>query len=468
MARRISHQLFAELEWENLLGLDKESREIKDLCARRQASNYLVLNDAYGLRVAGLMHTETPAVEPENYSLAALMCLRAAGQPLLFVYALPVHPAVVDAIDRMNQIEPIDRKDENGEHGESDALDQVIVIAINGGRPTLDRVLPRDEALHEAALFAETLESPVLLVGNLAIDGMEVTSMALPRVAALSDEERAHCQIQALSGGGANNIVKHGAAILLIIGTIGVIAWLLWPAPRQHVAPVVATVDDQAAYYAALKEARNNVLTGPGYRHITEIQQFLTELPIVTNGWRAKTLQCSAQACDVAWERGPGATLEGLLGGRPGAKIHDDNYDKAIESITFSAASEVDPGDASNTGLRILPRLDFYEVANARASTLKDHGMEAEIGSAAPLVPVPAGMRDQQRPVGSQGENDVEGDAAPPLTAKGDWRIAGHLAFLDSVTGLLLRTGNMRLNTVDIDTDATQPRFTASGYFYVE
>lgn len=455
MARRISHQLFAELEWENLLGLDKEAREIKDLCTRRHASHYIVLSDAYGLRVAGLMGEQTPSADAPSHALAALLSLRAAGQPLLFVYELPVDPTIVDAANAIN------------EAAQSDSLDQVIVIAINGGRPVIDRVLPRAEAIHEAALFAETLESPVRLVGNLAIDGLELSAMALPEAYAFSDAERAQCQIQALSGGRANNVVKNSAAVLVMIGTLGTIAWLFWPAPTpRYVAPVVS-VDEEAAYYSALKNARESILTGPGYAHVTEIQHLLAALPVDVEGWRAKTLQCTAQACEVSWARGQRATLEGLLGSRPHAKIEEDNYDKAVESLTLSTIPDSASDTLPKAALAILPRLEFYEIANGRASTLKDHGMEAEIGIATPMVAMPAGMIDQQR-TSERTADKTTSDINTPLTAKGEWRIAGHLAFFDSVAGLLLRTGNMRLNTVDIDTDPTQPRFTASGYFYVE
>jgi hypothetical protein len=464
MARRISHQLFAELEWENLLGLDKESREIKDLSARRNASHYLVLSDAYGLRVAGLLTAQTDAADAAGaanaaaYSLAAFLSLRAAGQPLLFVYALPVDPTIVDTTDVIDAVDAVEA---------SASRDQVIVIAVNGGRPVLDRILPRAEALHEAALFAETLESAVRLVGNLAVDGLALSAMALPEAYAFTEEERAHCQIHALSGRRANNMVKNGAALLLLTGMVGTIAWLLWPAPTPHYETPVVTVDEQAAYYAALKDARKSISTGPGYAHITDIQQLLSELPIVVNGWRAKTLQCTAKTCNISWERVQGATLEGLLNGRPQAKIQEDDYDKAIESIPLLVHPESESGDSAKTRMVILPRLDFYEVANGRASTLKDHGMEAEIGIASPMVPMPAGMIDHQRKDTHHADKTKDDTNARP-TAKGAWRIAGHLAFFDSVTGLLLRTGNMRLNTVDIDTDPTQPRFTASGYFYVE
>ncbi len=448
MARLIETDLMVELEWETLLGFDKEARELRDLCHRRRANRHAVFSDEQGLRTAGLVakDSEPNAARPGGapvFSLAAIVSKRAAGQTLVFLHTLD---------------EP--------DSGQLDAAAPLaILIAIKAGRPEIDRVLPLPEAAREAQLFIESLSGKVALFGNYSLDDHMAEAMPLPVAIELSDTERDAALIVPLgsrvrSAGGRFG-ARSGTARLslptaILIGLIaiggGAFTWMLWPdsPPPITASTAAAPVDPLVQYQSDVKQRLSTELQAPSHQDVAQIQLLLVGTPLEVAGWRAQQLQCEARQCTVVWIRGKGGTLSGLLLERPGTVVREDNFDQAHEIIHLEADETLSP-------ITLRKRKTFFDIAGARTSKLRDYGMQAQIGAPVPLIPPPATVVPA-----------ASGASGAQIVAKGPWTMAGHLAFIDSVAGLMKRTGNMSLKELIIDTDPAKPRFNASGEFYVE
>ena len=113
-------------------------------------------------------------------------------------------------------------------------------------------------------------------------------------------------------------------------------------------------------------------------------------------------------------------------------------------------ASLEDDGEARVTP---VPRNQFLRTAGARLQALGDYGMDIALTMPEPLVPVPPGVTSR--------------DDVPPPLSKGEWTMAGHLAFVDSVAGLMMRAGNMSLSELKVVIDDGKPVFSAQGTYYV-
>lgn len=454
MARLIGSDLMVELEWETLLGFDKEARELRDLCHRRRANRHAVFADEQGLRTAGLVakDSEPDAARPGGtpvFSLAAIVSKRAAGQTVVFLHTL-------DGLDGFDAA-PL---------GAGAPL--AVLIAIKAGRPEIDRVLPLSEAVHEARHFIEALSGKVVLYGNYSLDEHEADAMPLPAVAELSATERDAALIVPLgrrlrSATGARGATRGTSKIALptvilmslIVGGGCAFAWMLWPdsPPPMTVTTAPPPIDPLEQYRSNVKERLSTELQAPSQQHVAAIQLLLAGTPLEVAGWRAQQLQCEARQCTVVWTRGKGGTLSGLLLDRPGTVVREDNFDQAHEVIQLEADESLSP-------ITLRKRKAFFDVAGTRTSKLRDYGMQAQIGAPVPLIPPPAAVA--QAASGAQDASGVQ------IVAKGPWSMAGHLAFIDSVAGLMKRTGNMSLKELIIDTDPAKPRFNASGEFYVE
>ncbi|MCY0387857.1 hypothetical protein OVY01_11545 [Robbsia sp. Bb-Pol-6] len=431
----IGGDLMVELTWENLLGVDKEAREIGDLCARRDADRVVVITDDLGLRTAGLVGREDARADPETsaiYALAGILAGRSAGRPLVFLHALDAR--------------------------ENDTL----LIAVKAGRPEIDRVLPLPGALREAERFIETLDDDCRLCGTHSVPGTVAEPMPLPSGATLSDTERNRYRIvrqhtrfarrtvtlrarrtQVLAAGG-------GVLALALVGVSAGIATRLWRRPPSPAAPRAALPTDAVALHRqrvahAMAQARK----APGRAHAARMVALLRDLPIDAARWRLAEMRCVDDTCSILWRRHPGGTLEDLLDVRPAAQPCEDDFDRAAEHIAWHD----DTSAAAPASLALQKREDFYRIANSRAQRLRDAGLAMELGPTSPIVAMPS---------------DVALPASVPVPAKGEWAVSGHLAFIDSVPGLLGRTGNMSVREMTIETDPTPPRFRAAGDFYVE
>jgi hypothetical protein len=188
----------------------------------------------------------------------------------------------------------------------------------------------------------------------------------------------------------------------------------------------------------------------------------------MAGGWRPATIDCNVTRCEIQWRRQEGGTFDLLLSQRPNAQIVD--LDNAREIMTPAdttapapkrvaatpvgnapqAPDDEDDGDARVTP---VPRTQFLRSAGARLQSLGDYGMDISLSMPSPLVNVPPGVA-------------ARSDVPPPI-AKGEWKMAGHLAFMDSVAGLMMRAGNMSLRELKIVLDDSKPVFSAQGTYYV-
>lgn len=157
----------------------------------------------------------------------------------------------------------------------------------------------------------------------------------------------------------------------------------------------------------------------------------------------------------VIWSRREGGTFETILAQRQNTQFQDMNT--AVENITFA--------DSAGNGNEVSPvsREQFYMKAGVRMQTLEDAGKQIEkdkklmnisLSKLEPIVPMPAALKNRAKTVG--------------VISKGDWAMKGHLAFIDSVAGLMAQAGNMSLTEVSVVLDEKSPEFTAQGKFYVQ
>lgn len=435
MARRIGQDLMVELSWETLLGVDKERREIRDLCARRGTDHYVVFDDDVGLRTAGLVTGQGPRGEPDAdaapaWTLAGILAGRSDGRPLVFLHAL------------------------------DDAAEETLLIAVKAGRPEIDRVLPLPDALREAERFIETLDGECRLCGTHAPPGKSATPMPLPDGPSLSDKERGAYRIARLPTGFTRRAPTRRtrrrvtlAALAVVVGGAGAGVTGL-RGRRADAPPAVTPPDPLAEHRERLARAMARELAAPGPAHATRMVALLGQLPVEAAQWRMSRMRCAGDGCEILWRRRPGGTLDGLLDARPAAVPSEEDIDQAMERIAL-------PDDPAPARALAPRRRDvFYRIANSRAQRLRDAGLAMELGPTRPVVA------------------SASGTAPPPATPlsttpssapeKGAWTMSGHLAFVDSVPGLLGRTGNMSVRELLVEIDPVPSRFRAAGDFYVE
>ncbi|MGI4856089.1 MAG: hypothetical protein ACRYHA_04030 [Janthinobacterium lividum] len=453
MTRRIEQDLVVELNWETLLGVDQERREIGDLCARRGASHHVVFTDDFGLRAVGLVARAVsragpgpgPGLDPEPepdsdpdfgteaapaYALAGILAGRSDGRPLVFLHAL------------------------------DDAKNHVAVIAVKAGRPEIDRVLPLADALREAERFIETLDDPCRLCGTHPVPGKAVETMPLPGGPTLSDAERSAYRITRLRTGITRHVptprARRTLALavlgLAVIGTGAGIAKMLRRRPAAPAVPrAEAAPDPLALHRQHVARTLARELAAPGHAPAVRMVALLRDLPIAPARWRMSRMECAGDGCAVLWRRRPGGTLDGLLDARPAAQPMEEDVDQATERLALP------DHPAPAFALTLQKREHFYRIANSRAQRLRDAGLAMELGPTAPIVTPPPGVTMPA---------SVAASVAVP--AKGAWTMSGPLAFVDSVPGLLGRTGNMRVRELVIETEPPPVRFRAAGEFYVE
>ncbi|MGI4984145.1 MAG: hypothetical protein ACRYGL_12605 [Janthinobacterium lividum] len=444
MARRIGQDLVVELNWETLLGVDRERREIGDLCARRGASHHVVFTDEFGLRTVGLVardafHADSgPGPDPGRgsgaeaapaYALAGILASRSDARPLVFLHTL------------------------------DDAENHVVVIAVKAGRPEIDRVLPLADAQREAERFIETLDEPCRLCGTHPVPGKAAEPMPLPSGATLSDAERSAYRITRLQTGFTRHVptprarraLAFAALALVLIGPGAGVTKRFWRRPDAPTAPRATAPDPLALHrqHAARTLARE--LAAPGHAPAMRMVALLQDLPIAPARWRMSRMTCADDGCTVLWRRRPGGTLDGLLDARPAAHPVEEDIDQATERIALP------DHPAPAFALTLQKREHFYRIANSRAQRLRDAGLAMAFEPTTPIVTPPSGVT-----------LPASVAAAVAIPAKGAWTMSGHLAFVDSVPGLLGRTGNMRVRELVIEIEPPPVRFRAAGEFYVE
>ncbi|MEO2215521.1 type 4b pilus protein PilO2 [Chromobacterium vaccinii] len=425
MARVLLGNLVVGMQWEALLGLSKESDEVRELAARRGARQYLVLRNLLGSQVVGLASLPGRRRKSEFFALAGLLRESSDDQNILFL------------------------------HSDPDDADKVILIGIHDGKPVEDRLVAREDATEAARQFIQEVGTGVTILGDIADGQLETTrQLRLEEVAgSLTREAMAAYRLRPLP---PSRMVVAALLAVALACVGGGVKW--WMHGREQelqtkLAAIATARPDQGAEYRAQAQAAlqsPSLSRGTGYART--MQAAILQLPRETGGWKMARLSCKAAACDALWQRGEGGSFATLLAQRP--RVQFQGMNAALESVAFTAvADKVTP----------VPITQFYLKTGVRMQALEDYGKSGKAGDKAlqvtldkaePLVPLPAGLTEKEK--------------AAPQVAKGAWTMQGHLAFLDSVAGLMERSGNMAIDEIAVTLSDESPQFSAKGTFYVQ
>ncbi|MGC0154089.1 type 4b pilus protein PilO2 [Chromobacterium vaccinii] len=428
MARLLFGNLAVELQWEPLLGLSKEADEVRELAGRRGAKQYLVLQNALGVRVAGLASLAANARKSQVFALAGLLRVVSDDPNLLFLHSDPDDP------------------------------DRVLFIAIHDGKPAQDRAIAREAALDAARQFIQEVGTGVTILGDIDDELLAVTRHVNLEdiVTSLTDEEKAGCRLLPLPG----KQLLGAVVILAIMGAMGGGVWW-WMADQERQAQELAQMaaaqpDPLQEFRGRQEQAMQSAAMDHGAAYAQAMQQTIAQLPREAGSWQLDRAMCKDGVCELSWKRHDGGTFKSLMEARP--RIEFQDMGSAIERVSFlngKPPREVKP----------IPSRDFYLAAGVRMQELEDLGtvqlgdkaeklMAVALGKMEPLVPLPPALKNRA--------------AAARQIIKGSWAMQGHLAFVDSVPGLMRRVGNMTIDEMAVTINDKKPEFTAKGNFYVQ
>ncbi|QHE90552.1 type 4b pilus protein PilO2 [Pandoraea fibrosis] len=450
MTRILSNQLVVGAQWETLIGLQKEPTEIRGLARSRDASHYAVADDGAGTRTAGLFSLDLSVnVQSglEWYALGAVLGEMIDAPNVAFV------------------------------HPDPDDASAMVLVTLRDRRPELDLIVPTSELGTRLEQWAAEIESGIKIVGVAPLNGSGVDlTLTLDDIAAqVRKEPPRDARLLAVRKPLPARKLKLAAISLAALSLLSMAGWWGWSwyeAQQQAKLAAANRVDPVDAYRSALARAIAAEPFSAGASYARRVQYAVQSLPASAGGWRPASIECRGDRCEIQWRRQEGGTFDLLLSQRPNAQIVD--LDNAREIMTpadtlppVSAPArampvatdaegladnedEVDDGDARVTP---VPRTQFLRTAGARLQSLGDYGMDISLSMPQPLVQAPQAVTTR---------SDV-----PPPIAKGEWKMAGHLAFVDSVAGLMMRAGNMSLHELTIVIDDTKPVFSARGTYYV-
>ncbi|VVD63950.1 type 4b pilus protein PilO2 [Pandoraea terrigena] len=450
MTRILSNQLVVGAQWETLLGLQKELTEIRGLARSRDASHFAVADDGAGTRTVGLFAMDAVVKgdrAPERYALGAVLGTLVDAPNVAFL------------------------------HPDPDNASATLFITLRDRRPELDLVMPAADVAARLEQWAAEIEGKITIAGvaPLSCGGADV-ALTLDDIAKQMHADVPHeARLQVVRKplpARQLKIVALCFAALCLVGGAGWWGWSWYDDMQQAKLAAANRVDPIDAYKQALARAIAAEPFSAGASYARRLQHAIQALPASAGGWRPAAITCNVNVCEIQWRRREGGTFDLLLSQRPNAQIVD--LDNATETMTpadtlvpvskpaptASAANaakgladgeeDIDDGDARVTP---VPRTQFLRTAGARLQSLGDYGMDISLSMPQPLVNAPAGVATR---------SDV-----PPPIAKGEWKMAGHLAFVDSVAGLMMRAGNMSLRELTIVIDDTKPVFSAQGTYYV-
>ncbi|MFJ2994324.1 type 4b pilus protein PilO2 [Pandoraea sp. NPDC087047] len=451
MARILANQLAIGAQWETLIGLEKELTEIRTLARSRDASHYAVADDDAGTRTAGLFSLPDVAPTPDAsppYALAAALTALVDAPNVAFVHPDPDDPAAS------------------------------LFVTLRDRRPQLDRVVPAAEVRALLEQWGSEIDGAVQIAGiaPLSCPGADVTLSLDDIVAYVRKERPRDGRLSVVRKRLPARQVKIAAVVFATVTMIGGAGWWGWSwyDEREQAKLAAANrVDPVDAYKSSLARAIAAEPFSAGASYARRLQAAIQTLPASAGGWRPAGIDCDTRQCEIRWQRQEGGTFDLLLSHRPQAQIVD--LDNATEVLIPSAlpAATAAPAPTSGSVVRVddkgfedledfddgdarvtpVPRAQFLRSAGARLQSLGDYGMDISLSMPTPLVNAPPAVT--ARP-----------DVPPPI-AKGEWKIAGHLAFIDSVAGLMMRAGNMSLQELKVVIDDNKPVFTAQGTYYV-
>ncbi|MEF3063613.1 type 4b pilus protein PilO2 [Pandoraea apista] len=450
MTRILSNRLVVGAQWETLIGLQKEPTEIRGLARSRDASYYAVADDAAGTRTVGLFSL-APSINgqsaPELYALGALLGEMIDAPNVAFV------------------------------HPDPDDSTAMVFVTLRDRRPELDLIVPTVELGVRLEQWAAEIEGGIQIAGVAPLNGSGAdVTLTLNDIAAHAHKESpSDARLQVVRKPLPARKLKITAIVFVTLSLIFMAGWWGWDwyEERQQAKLAAANqVDPVEAYRLALARAIAAEPFSTGASYARRVQHAVQSLPASAGGWRPVSIECRDNRCEIQWRRLEGGTFDLLLSQRPNAQIVD--LDHAREDMTPADTVPPEPAPAeamlvaANTGgladnedetddgdarVTPVPRTQFLRTAGARLQSLGDYGMDISLSMPKPLV---------QAPQAVTARSDV-----PPPIAKGEWKIAGHLAFVDSVAGLMMRAGNMSLHELTIVIDDTKPVFSAQGTYYV-
>ncbi|UTH74137.1 type 4b pilus protein PilO2 [Chromobacterium sp. IIBBL 290-4] len=427
MAKALNGNLVVGVQWEALLGLSKVADEVRELAAKRGARQFLVLKNALGSQVVGLAALPAKAQRQGLYALAGWLREITDDPNILFL------------------------------HRDPDDAANAIFIAIHDGKPMHDQILPQEEAIESARRFMQEVGVGVTVLGDETDIPFSVTRrIGLDDIAELlSQGGQEDYRFQPVPRNPLFGLAL-AAAVLAGLG-LGARWWL-----QQHdqeiqakLAEAISTQpDEEARYRGQLQAALQAPALHCGSAYAKRMQAAIQQLPRNVGGWRIKQLSCKSGACLVGWLRGEGGSFATLSAVRPAAQFQD--MDTAVERVAFADGG----GDKA---VAPVASSQFYLQTGVRMQALEDYGksspgggkaLEAALGKTDPLIPLPPQLRNR--------------GASLPQVSKGAWALSGHLAFLDSVAGLMGRSGNMALDEITVVLSDESPSFAARGTFYVQ
>lgn len=430
MTRALSNHLVVGAQWETLIGLQKEPTEIRGLARSRDASHFAVADDGSGTRTVGLMLLPVAAkgeMVPDRYALAAVLGQMVDGANVAFVHADPDDPSAA------------------------------VFVTLRDRRPDVDTVLPLAHLKARLAGWTAEVEGAVKIAGA-ELDDLPPPDvpLSLDAIAEHARRERpAEARLQLVRKPlPARELAIAAVALLMAVG-LGGAGWLGWSwydDLQQQKLAAANRVDPVDADKRSLARAIAAEPFAFGADYAQRLQSLVQALPASAGGWRPASIACNAVQCSIDWRRKEGGTFDLLLSQRPDAVIVDLDHAKEVVAIA-GEGQDTDATDAADARVTPIPRNQFLRTAGARLQALGDYGMDISLTMAEPLVKPP--------PAAAAGQD------VPPSIAKGEWQMAGHLAFLDSVAGLMMRAGNMSLREVKIDIGDGKPVFTAQGTYYV-
>ncbi|VVD76619.1 type 4b pilus protein PilO2 [Pandoraea anhela] len=442
MARALSNHLVVGAQWETLIGLEKEMVEIRNLARSRDASHFTVTDDGAGTRTVGLVSLPVdgaPDADVHGVALAAVLGSLVEGPNVAFIHPDPDDPA------------------------------RALFVTLRDHRPELDLDLPASQLKHRLEQWMAEVEGPVKVAGVMRMDLPHAdVVITLDDIAAAARRDTAvEARLKPVRKALPVRQMRVAAvlmATLVVVGGGAYGGWTWYDAVQQEKLAAANRVDPVDAYKQALKRALAAESFSTGASYARHLQRTIQHLPANAGGWRPANIECKARRCDIEWRRREGGTFDLLLSQRPGAQIVDLDHarevvtlpeDDATSARTVAASHDESEAVEDDGDARVapVPRNQFLRTAGARLQALGDYGMDIALTMPVPLVPVPPGVGARK-------------DVPPPIS-KGEWRMAGHLAFFDSVAGLMMRAGNMSLGELKIVIDDGKPVFSAQGTYYV-
>lgn len=414
------------LRWEPLLGLERESKEIRTLLARRSVTRYAVFAGEMGARTLGLVQAK-PGPEPEpgpgpgpQASTYSFLCTVAAAlkqRSFLFVHPHPDDPT------------------------------QVILASVRDDRPELDDIFDAAQATAAVGRFLGGGGlSEVMVAGmdcaclpNLVIN--KAISLEELLTGAAQDDLKQFA-IASLKAPISFKFKPLPAALLLAVFiAVGATAW--WAMSDDELE--MPAIDMTHTFQSRLTRALLAETSVGGPRFARAVEDAVRNVSVDVHGWRAMTITCGDTQCVVDRRRQVGADATAMLATLKGVRL--EGLDQALEIVPLPIQ------DAQVPDVYPTSKAEFSSRTAARMQLLGDYGLAPTLEEAQPIVPVPA---------------SVASAASLTIVKRGSWSLGGDLAFLDSMTGMIVQSENMVLKSLQVDLAAAQPSFTAKGYYYVE